>query len=224
MRAFIPVFAVIVLFFMRDAQAETPLEKLSCEELVERLASANPCPGHPVDGNRPQAPTEYLTPRQNIVYEAWNELLKREANEALPALIAHFDDRRYSCTHDLLGFGWRNESVADVCRETVRWRLNFYVGVWAAGSDPRGMRLPDYCNTHLYKKEDAEAWLEKRRKSTWRDLQIEACLFFLDEEGKTVRKGRLATLGRQRVEDQLEKLKVGEAEMIPRAVKPLDRF
>jgi hypothetical protein len=126
---------------------------LTARRLIERLASGNkPPPRDDGSGEVAPWPEDYKFELQANIYEAADALLKMGVG-AVPELLRHLKDGRYSVT-ELSGTGaTHNYSVGHECSRIIRLLLN-------AGTDPiwfgRGDRL-------RYPRDDDElaAWWKK---------------------------------------------------------------
>jgi hypothetical protein len=132
---------------------------------IEMLASANKT--LPEDDGSPESgvqwPQEYDLAAQKVVYDAADELLKMRV-DAVPELLRHSDDKRYSVTI-LTGSGaTRNKTVGDQCDWIVRLLIN-------AGVEPLWEGLGD--GTSHPGGDIRKWWKENGNRPLW-ELQREA--------------------------------------------------
>lgn len=158
------------------------------ESLIEKLASPNEAPVKLVPIAR--YPKGYDRDAQKRVNAAWREL-RAVGVRAFPHLINHFNDERYSFTHDN-GFVYVNCSVGKACADIIKCHLQpfgffpYAMGLKADdGGRPHGALRPGYAGHHkLDDPVEAAKWWATHEHKTLLELQIEAIEWTIAEEAK----------------------------------------
>jgi len=153
------------------AAAGATLLARACEEtdarvrkLIEKLASANQAPpkrdGSPHSYER--MPADYDLVAQKAVFDAADEILKI-GEKAIPELLRHTHDKRYSVTQ-LSGTGaTHNYSVGQECQRLVRLMVSAgVVPLWTWRGSPEE-----------YLSKDLPSWWKKNGKRPLWELQLE---------------------------------------------------
>ena len=133
------VFCLVAVLFIA-AQLVRADEKADqkARQLIEKFASTNSVP--PKDDGTPgvlvEVPKGYRWDAQSAVYDAADELLKMGV-DAVPELLRHLKDNRYSVT-ELSGTGaTSNHSVGDECERIVRWLIGAGAApIWEGRGNP----------------------------------------------------------------------------------------
>jgi hypothetical protein len=134
-RAFLPLVAVGTLAFAASAEegensdpAKKPLTEEQCELLVEQLAN----PEKPPFDKRyvlrlPKGVSELtLSKAQKSVAAAYDEL-SENIEVALPVLVRHIRDKRYSYTYeDGISGVYENATVAQACATIIQEHVEVY--------------------------------------------------------------------------------------------------
>ncbi|MCY2987152.1 MAG: hypothetical protein NTY19_04690 [Planctomycetota bacterium] len=156
------------------------------ETLIDKLASENDRPQAVRDktGRRTTVfPSGWSEEKQDAVFRAADELVKMGVR-AFPQLIEHFDDDRYSYSHEALNAApgdrvYYNENVGRHCRKIVREQLHKYE-IWGeplSGFGPTRWGPPGFDNNDA-----ARRWWEQNKdKPLWR-LQADALQWAIDVE------------------------------------------
>ncbi len=146
-----------------DAKPVATKERI--EKLIESLASKH---------EPPTPDSRVLTKEEKSIWKAVDELMIIGI-EALPALIDHFDDERFSFTESNVS-GSRldnpvlHQTVGRLCYRIVTAQVQKYVS-WS-GPDPRDS--PGYRSTVVpTKKEEAVKWINERMEKALWELQKE---------------------------------------------------
>jgi hypothetical protein len=140
--------------------------------LVEALASPNP----PAKAEKTaELPRNYNRAAQRRVIDAANALLK-EGAVAFPALIAHLNDRRYSCSLNYPN-GGENWTVGQMCGEIVDEQLDVYEDV----INPLETGGPPRWYLQGVSRKDLRGWAKERAGRTLGQLQIEIAEHALKE-------------------------------------------
>ncbi len=162
-------------------------------EWISQLVSPNPAPktlyGNGVEGVADVYPAEYDQAAQNVVSNARNRL-HNAGYEALPYLMQHLDDRRYSFTADA-GECDVNWSVRTACRDLIRCFLEPY-GNFGSERD-LALRPSYFLHCKLFEPKAAAEWWRTHKDKSLHDLQLESVQWVITEEVKTP--------GRFRIED-----------------------
>lgn len=165
------------LLFQNPGNAAAELVETKVERLVARLVSPNKEPPIPVQ--TPSYPPEYDRSAQNSVRKSFLDL-QRLGRSALPYLVPHFGDDRYSLTLDT-GAAYNNFSVGALCVEILDGHLQPY-----GTRRKEGLPRPSYIWHHrLDDPDNAEKWLESRKDKTMVELQLEVAHWVIEEEAKT---------------------------------------
>lgn len=156
------------------------------EQLVARLVSPNKAP--PIRGQIPKYAPDYDKSAQTSVSKSFLEL-QRLGRPALPYLVPHFGDDRYSLTFDT-GATYDNFSVGSLCIDILQGHLEPYG--WCTAGPPEGddcrsrEQRPSYFWHHrLNEAVEAKKWLESRKDKSMVELQLEVALWVIEEEAKT---------------------------------------
>jgi hypothetical protein len=185
----------------------------SIDEWVEQLASPNPAPtiirGERDDVKFIYSPN-YDHQAQKRVGEAWDTLIAKN-DEALPYLVKHFQDDRYSFTEKRAGHGGSNLSVGFICQIIFesqievyeshvpyedRWKPHFVAGLGA----PQGLQPKVF-----------DPWWSKHQHKNLHTLQIEAVTWAIEhEQSRSNLSENEKLLIRTSLNSMLERLKSSE--------------
>ena len=115
----------------------------------------------------------------------WDRIVEKQL-DAFPSLIEHFDDMRYATlTESFVAEEWRNWSVGQVCRETIKSQIERR-GRFPNQLDPSyGVLRPSYVEKFLRDREDAQKWWEKHQGKSLREIQIEVVEWVLAAEKRS---------------------------------------
>jgi hypothetical protein len=140
-------------------------------QLVDKLASTNKTPREREGGRDAQWPEDYDFPAQKTIYDAADELLAMGA-PAIPELLKHLKDKRYSVT-ELSGTGaTTNCSVGNECRRIFGLLIKAgSAPLWHGRGDPASVPNP------------TEFWQKNAHRPLW-EIQLE----FVEAELTTWRK------------------------------------
>lgn len=179
MRTPIAVLSTTVLWVLASVCLADDLTKLSTTQLIERLVSRNAEPKGIDPGKERQAkpPPTYESKHQDSVYEAWNELLKRDDAE-IATLVKSVRDRRYSVTEDAAGFGMVNLSAGEVCARIISAKLDVH------RQFTRQPGLPSY--TYDVILAEPHKWLESHKDIPLLELQQQSIHWWLQQESDDV--------------------------------------
>jgi hypothetical protein len=149
--------------------------KFDAKQLIEQLENHNAppklVPGRS-DGDDPIFDRRYKWSEDDRIARATQALVDH-ADDALPELLKHFDDKRYSMTdYSSVDAGANNDDIGEVC-----WRI-----VVESLSQPFCEHIPDGDDL-AYKlriadrgaSADLRTWCAERRDKKFYELQIEQC-------------------------------------------------
>ena len=162
------------------ASAPTTQTKFDAEQFIERLANHNSPPklvDSAVVGLEPIFSRQYDWSEDNRIATA-TQVLVNYADEALPVLLKHFDDKRYSRTYCTSSdSGADNLDVGSVCGEIVAESLSqaFYEYIPEGDELAYQLRLADRGAS-----KDLKTWCLERRDKPFYELQIEQCELAID--------------------------------------------
>ena len=179
MRAPIVVLSTTVLWVLASVCLADEVAKLSTKQLIERLVSKNAEPkGIDPGKERPmKPPPNYDSQHQDSIYEAWNELLKRDDAD-IATLLKSVSDRRYSVTEDAAGFGMVNLSAGEVCARIISSKLDVH------RQFTRQPGLPSY--TYDVILAEPHKWLESHQDIPLLELQKESIEWWIQQESEEV--------------------------------------
>ncbi len=176
MRVALGLLLAFLLLQNPGSTAPELIEK-KVERLVAGLVSPNKAP--PITGQKPRYPPEYDRLAQDSVSKSFHQL-QALGRPALPYLVTHFGDERYSMTFDS-GATYDNFSVGSLCIDILEGHLQPY-GTRREEGQPR----PAYFWHHrLDDPDNAKKWFESRKDKTMVTLQLEVAHWVIEEEAKT---------------------------------------
>jgi hypothetical protein len=175
-----------MLFHVLVAAAALVGQPNEANTLLDRLASRNATPPEPDERpGRKRPPPGYNSRFQDDVYAAIDRLVNLAADGTDAEIALRATDSRYSVTEDDFGNGLNNRSVGGVCFDILRHRIEVY-----------GPRIQRDCEPELIMKywpqayvseivanpKNRQAWIERHRKSSLYDIQLEAMEWTLKRE------------------------------------------
>jgi hypothetical protein len=155
------------------AWSAEPLSLEACVALIEQLANPDKPPFSKKHANfLPKGVAESsLEKSQRPMREAYNAL-SDNIEVALPLLVKHCKDERFSCVYeDKISGTFNRLSVADACRAILTAHVDVFQQAVAKPSDGEGRKYRmrfDYPPTG-----DFDKWWEDRKTSSLADLQLE---------------------------------------------------
>lgn len=212
MRTSTAILSVTVLWALTSVCVAGEISKLTTKQLIERLVSQNAEPqGIDPGKERPiKPPPNYDSKHQDSVYEAWNELLKRDDVD-IATLLKSVSDRRYSVTEDAAGFGMVNLSAGEVCARIIAAKLD------AHRQFTRQPGLPSY--TYDVILADPRKWLESHQHTPLLELQKQSIQWWLQQESDEVPKKAQA-----KVQECHKLLRKTQKPFVPNMHRPERRF
>jgi hypothetical protein len=149
--------------------------KFDAKQLIEQLENHNAppklVPGRS-DGDDPIFDRQYKWSEDDRISRASQSLVDR-ADDALPELLKHFDDKRYSMTYyTSVDDGAGIDDIGDVCSRIVAESLSQpFCELIPEGDDlAYKLRIADRGASV-----DLKSWCEERRDKKFYELQIEQC-------------------------------------------------
>lgn len=212
MRIPIAILSALVLWMLTSACLADEIANLSTKQLIERLVSKNAEPKGIDPGKERQTkpPPNYDSKHQDSVYEAWNELLKRDDAD-IATLLKSVSDRRYSVTEDAAGSGMVNLSAGDVCARIISSKLDVH------RQFTRQPGLPSY--TYDVILADPHKWLDSHQHTPLLDLQKQSMQWWLQQESDEV-----PMKLRAKVQESHKLLLETQKPLVPKEHRPERRF
>lgn len=137
------------------------------DELIEQLASSNETPHWTTQDLRMRPKFAKFDEHDPVRVEAaWDGIIKT-GEKAIPVLLKHLGDARYSCTVRSNGY-YRNMNVGDVCLDIIIGNIEIYQDHTRFLSEPPCHGRPKFVPRN---KTEVQTWWDKHNSSTLRDLQ-----------------------------------------------------
>ncbi len=161
--------------------------KKKIETLIEKLASRNKQPViNAQDDREIEIPRGYSVDAQKDILVAWKELLAF-GDEAVPPLVAHLADNRYSYTEKSGPGTYYNRSVGDACTTILGNLINVYGRLTRpefTGNPPEFFPDSFYGGKKSAKAIELKRWFDKRHDKILWELQVEAARWAVVYEKK----------------------------------------
>ncbi len=212
MRTSFAIGSATVLLMVTSVCAAEEVANLGTKQLIERLVSKNAEPRNIDPGKeRPmKPPPDYDSQHQDSIYEAWNELLKRDDVE-IAALLKNVGDRRYSVTEDTAGFGMANLSAGEVCVRIISAKLDVH------RQFTRQPGLPSYAYDVILAA--PQQWLDSHQHNSLLDLQKQSIRWWLEQDSDEI-----PMKLRTKVQESRKLLQKTQKPFVPKAHRPERRF
>lgn len=170
---------VITQTCAQESHATNELARIAT--LIDSLASTNRSPwwDDPRDIRRsPHYPPDYDFRADDRVFAARDSLLLCNI-EAIPQLIDHWDDKRYSHVYQHDFYGIRD--VGSVCQGIVRYLIEVHTMAYASGNLPRGEpRVPAVRLSP--NKDNMKKWWEQQKGKSLLQLQLDSAQWAIEQE------------------------------------------